>query len=558
MRYVIVLMWGFSSAAIAACPVWTPVRAEAEISALDAQLTQWDDAYYRQGKSQISDADYDALQGKMQQWQRCFQPASDRRPQLTTDGHVLHPVAHVGVRKLSGKAAMAKWMESKPDLVVQPKVDGVAVTLVYQNGILAKMISRGDGIVGEDWTASARAIAAIPDVIPLSSGQQVFQGELYLMMNDHHQAVDGGKNARAIVAGAMRAKNPGGVLRNIGLFVWAWPDGPETLAQRLSGLRNAGFPDVSAWTRRVKDADEVEAWRERWFHQPLPFVTDGVVVHAIPAQKGNSWMPDAGDWAVAWKYAPSQVSGEVQSVSFSVGRTGKISVVLNLEPVQLDDKRISRVSVGSLARWRQRDVMAGDQVRISLAGQGIPRLDSVLWRVAQRDLPRPPDGNFHALSCFHPTPECRQQFLARLEWLSGTSGLNLTGIGRQRWQQLIQSGSLTHLFSWLTLSQEQLQAIPGIGKAKAQAFWQQFRLSRQRPFKWWVRALGVPIPAQAMHSLSDDSWVPLLSRSMQEWQQQPGVGPGLAGKIYAYLHHQEVEWLIRWLEASASRDQWSP
>lgn len=553
MHYVIGLVWMFSSAAIAGCPVWTPARAEAEISALGAQLTQWDDAYYRQGKSQISDADYDALQSKMEQWQRCFHPASDRRPQLSTDGHVLHPVAHVGVRKLAGKAAVAKWMENKQDLVVQPKVDGVAVTLVYRDGILAKMISRGDGITGEDWTASARAIGAIPGVIPLSSGQQVFQGELYLMMNDHHQAADGGKNARAIVAGAMKAKNPGGVLRNIGLFVWAWPDGPKTLAQRLSGLRNAGFPDISDWTRRVKDAEEVEAWRERWFHQALPFVTDGVVVHAIPDLKGNSWMPDAGDWAVAWKYPPPQVSGEVQSVSFSVGRTGKISVVLTLQPVQLDDKRITRVSVGSVARWRQRDVIAGDQVRISLAGQGIPRLDSVLWRVAQRDPPRPPDSTlFHALSCFHPTPDCRQQFLARLEWLSGKSVLNLTGMGRQRWQQLMQSGSLSHLFSWLTLSEEQLQAIAGIGKAKAQAFRQQFRLSRQLPFKRWVRALGVPIPARAMHSILDDSWAPLLSRSVQEWQQQPGVGPGRAEKIYAYLHHQEVEWLIKWLEASAS------
>ncbi|HBT13118.1 MAG TPA: ATP-dependent DNA ligase, partial [Erwinia persicina] len=72
MHYVIGLVWMFSSAAIAGCPVWTPARAEAEISALGAQLTQWDDAYYRQGKSQISDADYDALQGKREQWQRCF------------------------------------------------------------------------------------------------------------------------------------------------------------------------------------------------------------------------------------------------------------------------------------------------------------------------------------------------------------------------------------------------------------------------------------------------------------------------------------------------------
>lgn len=554
MHYLILLVWFLTLTVSATCPVWAPTRAEEEIAALEAQLTQWDDLYHRQGKSEVTDEHYDALHNKLEQWQRCFHPArKPHQPLLKTDGKVPHPVAHVGVRKLSRKGDVAQWMMNKRELWVQPKIDGVAVTLIYRQGKLAKMISRGNGLTGEDWTGKAALINDIPLSIPLLSRQQVFQGELYLKMTDHHQVSDGGKNARSMVAGALMAKTPADMLQHIGLFVWAWPDGPESLTQRLLALRQAGFPDVSDWTKRVTDVDEVESWRERWFNQPLPFASDGVVVHSLPSEQGLNWMPGQGDWAVAWKYPPPQVTGEVRSVEFSVGRTGKTNVVLILQPVKLDDKRISRVNVGSVPRWRQWNVIAGDHISIDLAGQGIPRVNEVLWRVAQRDYPQPPNtATFSHLSCLHLTPECRQQFLARLEWLSSKSALNLTGMGRQNWQQLLQSGYLTHLFSWLTLTQEQLKSVPGIGETRSHLFWQQFRLSRQRPFKRWVKALGVPIPEKAMNSLADDSWPKLLSRTPDEWQALPGIGNGLAKKIIHFLNNQEVRQLIHWLEDPAA------
>ena len=555
MRYLILSIWLYSAMLAAQCPVWSLSRADEEITRLAAQLTRWDEAYYRQGHGTVTDERYDALQSKLQQWQYCFHPGSDRRqPILMTDGKVRHPVAHVGVKKLAGKREVARWMANRHGLWVQPKVDGVAVTLVYRHGKLIQMISRGNGLQGEDWTTKARLIPAIPPSIDLAVGQQVFQGELYLKMTDHQQASDGGKNARSQVAGALMAKRPVEMLQNIGLFIWAWPDGPTSLDKRLAALRRAGFPDISRWTRQVNDADEVQAWRERWFHAALPFVTDGIVVHSMPLLAGKSWLPELGDWAIAWKYAPPEISSEVRSVEFTIGRSGKISAVLNLHPVQLDDKRVSRVSIGSVARWQHWDVIAGDQVSLSLAGQGIPRLNSVVWRVAQRDYPQPPDARrFTALSCFHLTPQCHPQFLARLEWLSGRSVLNLKGIGQQSWQRLIQSGYLTHLFSWLGLSQEQLAAIPGIGELKARFFWQQFRLSRQLPFKRWVRALGVPIPEAALRTLSDDSWPQLLSHSEQEWQQLPGVGARLAHAIHVFLQQREVRQLIDGLTLSGRR-----
>lgn len=553
MKYAILAVWLFSSVIQAQCPVWSVSRADTEIGALEAQLKTWDDAYYRRGKSPVPDEQYDTLHGKLQQWQRCFSPASDlRQPSLKTDGKTLHPVSHTGVKKLSDKTAVGRWMERRDGLWIQPKIDGVAVTLLYRDGQLEQMISRGDGVRGEDWTAKAQPISDIPKFIAPSTAMQVFQGELYLKMTDHQQATDGGKNARSIVAGALMAKAPSPVLQHVGIFIWAWPDGPTSLTQRLTGIHSLGFPDISAWTHRVENVDEVESWRERWFQQPLPFVTDGIVVHGIPTRRGSDWLPEPGEWAIAWKYPPPEVTSEVRTVEFAIGRTGRINVVLNLLPVQLGDKRISRVNVGSIEHWKKTDVIAGDQVSISLAGLGAPRLDKVIWRVTERVYPPQPDAaQFNSLSCFRFTPQCRQQFLARLEWLSSKSVLNLVGTGRQTWQQLIQSGSMAHIFSWLTLSEEQLKALPGIGEQKAHLFWQQLKLSRQRPFKRWVKALGVPIPERALQTLTDDNWQQLLSHNIQEWQQLPGIGHKLARNIVSFLQQNEVRQLIKGLEPSS-------
>lgn len=533
----------------ASCPVWTPARAEQEMATLRKQLGEWDDAYYRQGKSPVPDERYDALAKKYQAWQQCFRPGSDlRQPELSRRGKVLHAVAHVGVKKIADKQALSRWMEGKTDLWVQPKVDGVAVTLQYHNGRLEKVISRGNGLQGEDWTDKARLIPAIPQSIPVQSGPLILQGELYLKMTDHQQATKGGVNARALVAGAMRRIEASDTLNQLGIFIWAWPDGPASLQQRMIQLKDAGFPLTAEWSKPVTDAQEVADWRERWFSQPLPFVTDGVVIHSNPV-KGENWLPGENTWSVAWKYMPVTLTTEVRSVEFPVGRTGKISAVLNLVPVMLDDKQVSRVNVGSLRRWQQADIVAGDQIAVSLAGQGIPRLDGVIWRVTQRTLPAIPDASlFHLFSCFSWTSLCGEQFLARLTWLSSKAALDMPGIHRSTWQRLIQSGQLTHLFSWMRLTPEQLSLIPGLTGERAASLYHQFNLSQQQPFKRWVKALGTPIPEQALNALEDDNWQTLLSRKVSDWQRLPGIGMQRASLIVRFLHHPETASLIHFLQ----------
>ena len=540
----------FAGAAQALCPRWTPARATEEITHLQRQLRNWDRAYYRDGQTLIDDALYDSLQQRLRQWQHCFQPTATADSSAWGDnGTVDHPVAHTGVRKLPDKLAVAYWMQGKGPLFVQPKVDGVAVTLVYQQGKLTALISRGDGLKGQNWLDKAAYIPTLPQNIPDKRHMLVLQGELFLAMNAHRQAIDGGKNARAQVAGALMRQQPSARLSQLGLFIWAWPDGPQTMAQRQTALKQLGFGVADAWTQPVSDEEEVARWREHWFHAPLPFVTDGVVIHQERRSAGKQWMPGSSEEVAAWKYAPPVISSEVQSVDFPIGRTGKIAVVLNVAPVQLDDKTVRRVSLGSLARWRALDIVPGDQVAISLAGQGIPHFEDVVWRVVQRNRPEPPVAqNYHSLSCFYNSAGCRKQLLSRLSWLSQREALDLPGMQRSTWQRLLQHPNFLHLFSWLDMQSEQLSAVPGISPSKARQIMHYFNRVQHQPFRRWVKALGVPLPAAALNALSDNSWSQLLDRSLQSWQQLPGVGATLAQRIDVWLKDQQVREMIGFIQ----------
>ncbi|WP_437612627.1 NAD-dependent DNA ligase LigB [Erwinia sp. V71] len=549
MRWWLIVVVLFSSAGWAICPVWTPATASEEIKQLEQQLTQWDEDYYQQGGSPIDDALYDSLHQRLQQWQRCFQPATPPREPQTGGGPLNHPIAHTGVKKLADKQAVARWMQNKAPLWLQPKVDGVAVTLVYRQGQLTDAISRGSGMQGESWLENVRQISAIPHHITTDRARVVLQGEIYLPMNGHQQATMGGANARAQVAGALMRQRHSPLLPSLGIFIWAWPDGPETMAQRLQQLAGFGFGLEAQWTQPVETADDVARWREAWFRQPLPFVTDGVVIQREQRSAGRHWLPGQGDEVAAWKYTPPVITSEVLSIDFPVGRTGKIAAVLNILPVKLDDKTIRRVSLGSLSRWREADIVPGDQIAVSLAGQGIPRFERVVWRVTQRDVPATPDPEKHnALSCLHPDTECREQFLARLDWLSNKDVLDIPGLRRAGWQQLLSLAEFQHLFSWLRFSQQQLQSVPGISEKRAQQLWHRFQFSRQQPLQLWVKALGVPLPVAALNALPDRDWQQLLARDEASWRQLPGIGAGRAARIVQFLQHDEVRRLITFLQ----------
>lgn len=530
------------------CPNWDLSQAQREITTLQNQIDQWDDAYHREGRSLISDELYDQSQLRLKEWQACFNQPSSPQPLRTASGPVTHPIAHTGLDKLHKAEDVAHWLRDRQNVWVQPKVDGVAVTLIYRQGILQQAISRGDGVNGQDWTASARRIAAIPQRLRQPRDLLV-QGELYWRLNAHVQSQSGSVNARATIAGMMGRKTLDvEQAAGIGLFVWDWPQGPVRLPERLSELQALGFAATETYTQPINRFEDAQKWREHWYRSPLPFASDGVVLRQSQRPPAERWQARAPYWAIAWKYPFAQALAEVRKVSFKIGRTGRITPVLELLPVRLDDREIKRVSVSSLKRWQTLDIRPGDQVAISLAGLTIPRLDSVVLRTSERaDISIPDAGDYHALSCWQPTPGCESQFLARLTWLSGKQGLAMQHVGRGTWEKLLETGRLKHLLDWLTLDASELANIAGLGERSSARLIQSFEGARQQPFARWLKALGMPPTGQAQ---LDDSWQALAQRDTEQWQAEAGIGPGRAAQLSAFFRDPQVLALSETLKAA--------
>lgn len=534
-----ILCW--QSSVWAVCPAWSPARAQEEISRLQQQIKQWDDDYWKEGKSEVEDGVYDQLSARLTQWQRCFgsEPRDVMMPPL--NGAVMHPVAHTGVRKMVDKNALSLWMRERRDLWVQPKVDGVAVTLVYRDGKLNKAISRGNGLKGEDWTQKVSLISAVPQTVSGPLANSTLQGEIFLQREGHIQQQMGGINARAKVAGLMMRQDDSDTLNSLGVFVWAWPDGPQLMSDRLKELATAGFTLTQTYTRAVKNADEVARVRNEWWKAELPFVTDGVVVRAAKEPESRHWLPGQAEWLVAWKYQPVALVAEVKAIQFAVGKSGKISVVASLAPVMLDDKKVQRVNIGSVRRWQEWDIAPGDQILVSLAGQGIPRIDDVVWRGAERTKPTPPENRFNSLTCYFASDVCQEQFISRLVWLGAKQVLGLDGIGEAGWRALHQTHRFEHIFSWLLLTPEQLQNTPGIAKSKSAQLWHQFNLARKQPFTRWVMAMGIPLTRAALNASDERSWSQLLFSTEQFWHQLPGTGSGRARQVIEWKENAQIK-----------------
>ncbi|EFH4066867.1 NAD-dependent DNA ligase LigB [Escherichia coli] len=542
-----ILCW--QSSAWAVCPAWSPARAQEEISRLQQQIKQWDDDYWKEGKSEVEDGVYDQLSARLTQWQRCFGNETRDVMMPPLNGAVMHPVAHTGVRKMADKNALSLWMRERSDLWGQPKVDGVAVTLVYRDGKLNKAISRGNGLKGEDWTQKVRLISAVPQTVSGPLANSTLQGEIFLQREGHIQQQMGGINARAKVAGLMMRQGNSDTLNSLAVFVWAWPDGPHLMTDRLKDLATAGFTLTQTYTRAVKNADEVAHVRNEWWKAKLPFVTDGVVVRAAKEPESRHWLPGQAEWLVAWKYQPVAQVAEVKAIQFAVGKSGKISVVASLAPVMLDDKKVQRVNIGSVRRWQEWDIAPGDQILVSLAGQGIPRIDDVVWRGAERTKPTPPENRFNSLTCYFASDVCQEQFISRLVWLGSKQVLGLDGIGEAGWRALHQTHRFEHIFSWLLLTPEQLQNTPGIAKSKSAQLWHQFNLARQQPFTRWVMAMGIPLTRAALNASDERSWSQLLFSTEQFWQQQPGTGSGRARQVIEWKENAQIKKLGSWLAA---------
>ncbi|PVZ15572.1 MULTISPECIES: NAD-dependent DNA ligase LigB [unclassified Pseudomonas] len=529
------------------CPGWPHQEAAQKLRNLEAQLRHWNQRYHSDGVSEVADSTYDQAEQRLAELRRCYPdiPLAGLEPLATASGPVRHPVPHTGVHKLESEAAVAAWLNGREGVWAQPKVDGVAATVIYKGGRLAQVISRGNGTHGHDWTANAQGIDGLPTELP-EPLDLLLQGEIFRIEANHVQAERGSANARSQVAGWMARKRAGRPPSgSLGFFAWDWPEGPAELPDRLAALARLGFGLASQYSQRVEGLEQAIQWRDTWHTTPLPFATDGIILRDSRRPQARQWQARAPYWIAAWKYAPRTALASVKAVDFKVGRTGRVTPMLQLVPARLDDRTVRTVSVGSVARWRELDIRPGDHVVIELAGQTIPQVQSVAWRAAPRPpLPALPKAK-NPLGCWRPEPGCEAQFLARLSWLGKRGHMDFSGIGPASWQKLIDAGRLPHLLAWLELDAAALEQVPGIGPAQAQHMAERFATARSQPFTRWLKALGLPPTGNAALG---EHWQPLAERSRQAWEREAGIGPLRAERLENFFSHPDVAALANYLE----------
>ena len=507
----------------ATCPNLSPSQAQTELNERSQQIAQWDDAYHRQGVALIADELYDQARSQLAHLRDCFPAATPHstadKPLASSGGPIKQPIAQTGLNKLADESAVRQWISTRNELWMQPKVDGVAVTLIFQDGRLQQAISRGDGSSGQDWTANARLIPELKQ--PLAShGALLLQGELYWRLPGHIQAKAGSLGARGKVAGLMARRNLSAAeAEQIGIFLWEWPNGPTSMLERLAGLRALGFALPQQLSQPISSFEQAQQWRDTWYRSELPFASDGVVLKQSLRPSGEHWQASPQEWAAAWKYPIAQALAQVRTVQFSIGRTGRITPALNLQPLRLDDRRIRRVSLGSLQRWQQLDIRPGDQVA----------------------------SDYHALSCWQFSPTCASQFRARLTWLSGKHGLALPGVGPGTWDKLLKAQHLHGLLDWLYLTPTQLANTQGFASRSASQLSHSLHTARQRPFRTWLGAIGLPPCGAAKLA---DNWQALAQRSLRQWQTEPGISRARAQALHGFFRQPEVLALRAQLQAA--------
>ncbi|EKT57127.1 NAD-dependent DNA ligase LigB [Providencia burhodogranariea] len=515
------------------CSTLSKTHLVSESQKLGTQLQQWNTLYHLSGSSPVSDEMYDQLLTTWQGWQACLNLSEQLPPANipVNSKRKKHPIAHTGLKKLN-KAAITTWIATRANIWLQPKVDGVAVSLIYKQGKLVSMISRGNGIEGLEWRDKADFIPAVLKQLPTSQEQLILQGELFWQLNGHIQENKGSINARNQVAGwLMRKTFPSKVENNIGIFVWAWPEGNDNVGEQLKQLSKLGFTLTQKYSHKVENMAQVKQWQEHYYQTPMPFATDGIVLKTSPTPKAEAWQTGNNSWSVAWKHPYRSTISKVKDLHFRVGRTGLVSVVAEIEPIELDSKKVSRLSLGTLKSWQKKDVLIGDTIQVVLAGHGIPKLESVIWRLQERTYPDISRlKHFNYLSCLVAASFCQQQFIARLNWLG--KQLKLKGISEATWREWVEDYHLTKLTTWL--SPKWQNDLPN--NKKNRSLIAQFNEVDKQLLAGWLKGLGIPLKDKQLLFISE-----LSQFDDPKFIDQLGLSLNQTAKLNRWLLEPEIQ-----------------
>jgi len=525
----------FPALALDGCPDLSSSAAKAQLTKLRKEIRHHDVLYYQSLRPEISDAQYDALFSELIHLEQCFPAVSAAgspseaigsdtaldAPKLRHDRPMLSLTSALGPEAIEALLQRVAAAGVPPRLLVQPKVDGLPVELLYLSGQLVSAATRGDGRFGEDVTSRVRQITGIPQALSGSFPPRVVvRGEIYadllLMTAANEAAPEPYASPRHFAAGTLRSQDPAAIaLSALRIFPFELVNAEAGVgtASDLAALKNLaerGFPVRMDLTWQVATLEQIRSlYRNYLSHRAeYPFAADGIVAKlddlAVRRRLGAG--ARAPFWAAAWKFPAPTAATLVRIIRWQVGRTGRRTPVAEVDPVSLGGVRVTHVSLQNAETVARLEIAAGDQVLIALVADVIPQVQEVLAKG-----PPVPGPEATALgtaqpapdSCLSDTPGCRPQFLARVRHFVSKGGLNISGLGQGRLQKLVEAGLVTDLPSLFRLKPEEVTAVPGFGAQSARRLTAALEgLDRPQSFRL-VTALGIPgVGPAAVHRLA--------------------------------------------------------
>jgi len=575
-----------------------PEASVERIAVLRQLVAHHNERYHALDEPEIPDADFDVLVTELRRLEAEHPDLADAASPSTSVGAapsglfspVIHQVPMMSldnafddeeIRAWGGRLARALDRESVDDLVfsVEPKVDGVAISITYVAGRLTLAATRGDGVTGEDVTANIATIASIPHQLdsndgPLPGVLEV-RGEVYLPTADfaslnERQISLGAKpfvNPRNATAGSLRQKDPAvTATRPLALlayqvgFIDGEPEGSHFLAQShravLAALRTAGIPtspDVASVTgvdAVIERCHDLERRRH-----DLGYEIDGVVIKVddlgLRQQAGST--SRAPRWALARKLAPEERSTLLVDIEVSIGRTGRVTPFAVLEPVFVGGSTVTFATLHNEDQVAAKDVRPGDVVVVHKAGDVIPE---VVGPVLAGDERRPPRWSFPVLcpTCAGPLVrlegesdtycvnlDCPAQRTQRLSHFASRGAMDIEGLGEKVVERLTEAGLVGDVADLFIIDEAALTTLEGMGEISARNLLTAIELAKAQPLSRLLVGLGIrhlgPIGArQVARSLVDLASVRLAAVDTLSAIEQ--VGPIIAESVVAFMANE--------------------
>jgi DNA ligase (NAD+) len=562
--------------------------------------------YYVLDRPEITDAEFDRLYNELQQLETAFPdliiPNSPTQKvgavPSTEFKQVKHEIPMLSLSNAMSEEDLDKWadrltrsLDLSPEqarqleFVCELKIDGLSISVKYDRGHLVRGATRGSGDVGEDVTLNLKTIEALPQQLnSLADGRMPesieVRGEVYFPISSFSKLnaalVEEGQspfaNPRNAASGSLRQKDPRVTARRK-LSLWTYflhvspPDKnvkePGTHAGSLELLEQLGLPVNKARTVAV-GIENVKKFCAEWFEKrhELDYQTDGVVIKL----NDRSLWPQLGStshsprWAVAFKYPPDEEETILENIEFEVGRTGAVTPVAILKPVQLAGTTVKRASLHNFEQIARLDVRVGDTVVVRKAGEIIPEVlrVNVQKRPAQAQPVVEPQvcpvcastlerlGSEVALRCVN--TQCSAQTQRRLEHWVSRSAMDIEGLGSVLISQLLESKLITDAADLYTLTADQLMTLERMGKKSAEKAIANIQQSKNRPLANLIQALGIRHVGSSMAEVLAERYSSLdelINASSGEFDSLEGVGPSISEAIRDFFAIENNRDLIR-------------